>query len=57
MLTIGQNAKYCYFKDTFKRSKFAVSTSFNKYLRALLIIAPSHVVKLDGVPMKKREST
>lgn len=57
MLTVGQNARYCYIKDTFKRSKFAVSTSFNKILRALLIIAPSQMVKPDGVPMKIREST
>ncbi|XP_010475193.1 PREDICTED: uncharacterized protein LOC104754661 [Camelina sativa] len=58
MLTVGQNARYGYVKNTFQRSKFAVSTSFNKILKALLIIAPSQMVKPDGlVPLKIREST
>ncbi|KAF3583709.1 hypothetical protein F2Q69_00029575 [Brassica cretica] len=53
MLTVGQNSRYCLVKDTFKRSKFAISTSFNLVLEALLVIAPSQMVKPDGfVPMK-----
>lgn len=58
MLTVGQNSRYCSVKDTFKRSKFAISTSFNRVLKALLVIAPSQMVKPNGlVPMKIREST
>ena len=58
LLTIGQNSRYCLVKDTFKRSKFAISTGFNRVLKVLLLIAPSQMVKPNGlVPTKIREST
>ncbi|ESQ38330.1 hypothetical protein EUTSA_v10029193mg [Eutrema salsugineum] len=58
MLTVGQNSRYCYVQDTFRRSKFAISTSFNCILSAILLIAPSLMVKPNSsVPMKIREST
>ncbi|CAH2052982.1 unnamed protein product [Thlaspi arvense] len=58
LLTIGQNSRYSYTMDTFKRSKFAASTNFHKVLRALNSIAPSLMAKPGlTVPAKIREST
>ena len=28
LLVVGQNSRYCYTRDTFKRSKFAISENF-----------------------------
>lgn len=58
LLTIGQNSRYSYTMDTFKRSKFAASTNFHKVLKALNSIAPSLMAKPGlTVPTKIREST
>ncbi|KAL0722792.1 hypothetical protein Bca4012_037391 [Brassica carinata] len=58
LLTIGQNSRYSYTMDTFKRSKFAASTGFHKVLKALNSIAPSLMAKPGLIiPTKIREST
>ncbi|CAH8267251.1 unnamed protein product [Arabidopsis lyrata] len=50
--------KYNYTMDTFRRSKFAVSTNFHKVLKALNNIAPSLMAKPRlTVPKKIRERT
>jgi len=41
LLTIGQNSRFNYTMDIFRRSKFAASTNFHKVLKALNTIAPS----------------
>lgn len=58
LLVVGQNSRYCYTKDTFNRSMFAISRNFHKVLRALNQIAPSLMAKPEvAVPAKIREST
>ncbi|KAL1225898.1 Protein ALP1-like [Cardamine amara subsp. amara] len=58
LLIVGQNSRYCYTKDTFKRSMFTTSNNFHRVLRALNQIAPSLMVKPElVVPDKIREST
>lgn len=58
LLVVGQNSRYCYTRDTFKRSKFAISENFNKVLRALNQISPSFMATAGPeTPHKIREST
>lgn len=58
LLVVGQNSRYCYSRDTFKRSKFAISENFHKVLRALNQISPSFMAPAGpGTPQKIKEST
>lgn len=58
LLIVGQNARYIYTRDTFKRSKFAVSENFHKVLRTLNQISPSFMATAGpGIPQKIRENT
>ena len=58
LLVVGQNSRYCYTRDTFKRSKFAISENFHKVLQALNQISPSFMATAGpGTPHKIKEST
>lgn len=58
LLIVGQSSKYGYTKDTFKRSKFAISENFHKVLRALNTIAPDLMARPEvTTPTKISEST
>ncbi|KAM1015294.1 hypothetical protein ACFX2A_046108 [Malus domestica] len=58
LLTFGQNSRYCQTQDTFRRSHFTTSKTFNNVLKALNTIAPDLMVQPGStVPTKIREST
>lgn len=58
LLTVGQNSRYCYTMDTFKRSSYSTSINFHKGLEALAFLAPSWMAKPeDRAPAKIRDST
>ncbi|KAI5316663.1 hypothetical protein L3X38_036370 [Prunus dulcis] len=55
---VGQNNRFSVIRDTFGRSHFTTSISFNKVLKALNTLAPEILVKPEfAVPAKIREST
>ncbi|CAL9010665.1 unnamed protein product [Prunus brigantina] len=55
---VGQNNRFSVIRDTFGRSHFTASRSFNKVLKALNTLAPEMLVKPgSAVPAKIREST
>ncbi|CAL9027284.1 unnamed protein product [Prunus brigantina] len=55
---VGQNNRFSVIRDTFGRSHFIASRSFNKVLKALNTLAPEMLVKPgSAVPAKIREST
>lgn len=56
LLIVGQNSRYCSIRKTFGRSKYTISQSFSKILKALNIIATNMMTKL-GSTMKIKDCT